>query len=147
MLFRSDALDSIRRGHLLVLDYGASTSELATRSPEWLRTYRGHERGGAPIEHVGGQDITADVAVDQITEPWPADRVSAQADFLRRHGIDELVEEGRAVWHERAHLGDLEAVRGRSRVREAEALLDPTGLGAFTVLEWDRYGVVRFMCL
>ena len=24
----------------------------------------------------------------------------------------------------------------RSRVREAEALLDPAGLGGFTVLEW-----------
>jgi hypothetical protein len=26
----------------------------------------------------------------------------------------------------------------RSRVSEAEALLDPDGLGAFTVLEWVR---------
>jgi SAM-dependent MidA family methyltransferase len=133
-----DALDSIRRGHLLVLDYGAPTSALAERSPEWLRTYHGHGRGGSPLADVGTQDITADVAVDQITERRPADRVGTQADFLRRHGIDELVEEGRAIWHERAHVGDLEAVRGRSRVREAEALLDPNGLGAFTVLEWDR---------
>jgi hypothetical protein len=26
----------------------------------------------------------------------------------------------------------------RSRVREAEALLDPVGLGGFSVLEWRR---------
>ena len=34
-------------------------------------------------------------------------------------------------------IGDLEAVKARSRVGEAEALLDPSGLGAFRVLEWD----------
>ena len=28
-------------------------------------------------------------------------------------------------------------MRARSRVTEAEALLDPAGLGAFRVLEWD----------
>jgi len=27
-------------------------------------------------------------------------------------------------------------MRMRSRVREAEALLDPAGLGSFSVLEW-----------
>ena len=34
------------------------------------------------------------------------------------------------------HVGDLAALRPRSRVGEAEALTDPTGLGAFRVLEW-----------
>jgi len=29
-------------------------------------------------------------------------------------------------------------VRMRSRVSEAEALLDPAGLGGFTVAEWTR---------
>ena len=47
------------------------------------------------------------------------------------------MDEGRRTWQERAHLGDLEAVRARSRITEAEALLDPTGLGAFQVLEWE----------
>ena len=32
---------------------------------------------------------------------------------------------------------DLTAMRMRSRVNEAEALLDPAGLGAFWVGEWD----------
>ena len=35
-----------------------------------------------------------------------------------------------------ASVADLEALRMRSRVNEAEALLDPAGLGGFTVLEW-----------
>jgi hypothetical protein len=43
----------------------------------------------------------------------------------------------RATWHERASLGDLDALKARSRVGEADALTDPSGLGAFRVLEWD----------
>jgi hypothetical protein len=74
------------------------------------------------------------VAVDQL--PPPTSNI-AQADWLRAHRLDDLVEEGRKVWAERAHLGDLEAMKARSRVSEAEALTDPAGLGAFRVLEWD----------
>jgi hypothetical protein len=99
-----------------------------------LRTYRGHARGTHPLADPGGQDITAEVAVDQL--PTPDDDTS-QADWLRRWGIDELVEEGRRIWAERAHLGDLEAIRARSRVGEAEALTDPDGMGSFRVLEWS----------
>jgi SAM-dependent MidA family methyltransferase len=98
-----------------------------------VRTYRRHERGGPPLEALGTQDITCEVAVDQL--PVPAtDR--SQAEWLREHGIDDLVEEGRAIWRERAAIGDLAAVRARSRINEAEALVDPSGLGAFRVLEW-----------
>jgi hypothetical protein len=79
-------------------------------------------------------DLTVDVAFDQLPE---AASISTQADVLRAWGIDELVEAGRRTWRERAHLGDLRAIRGRSRVGEAEALLDPAGLGAFLVAEWD----------
>ena len=43
---------------------------------------------------------------------------------LWAHGLEGLVAEGRRVWTERAHLGDLEALRARSRVGEADALTD-----------------------
>ena len=76
---------------------------------------------------------TADVAFDQLR---PVATLATQAEFLRSHGVDELVEEGRRIWTERAHLGDLEALRARSRVTEAEALLDPAGLGGYLVAEW-----------
>jgi hypothetical protein len=62
--------------------------------------------------------------------------VSTQRQFLRRWGIDELVAEGREAWARAAASPDLSAVAMRSRAREAEALLDPVGLGAFTVAEW-----------
>ena len=99
-----------------------------------MRTYRQHERGGSPLEALGTQDITCEVAVDQLGVAPTADR--SQAEWLRAHGIEELVEEGRRIWRERAAIGDLAAVKARSRVTEADALLDESGLGAFRVLEW-----------
>ena len=43
----------------------------------------------------GSQDITAQVCIDQLPSPQV---VGSQRDFLRRWGIDELVEEGRRAW-------------------------------------------------
>jgi NADH dehydrogenase [ubiquinone] 1 alpha subcomplex assembly factor 7 len=60
----------------------------------------------------------------------------SQADWLRAWGIDALLAEARAEWSERAHVGDLAALRARSRVTESDALLDTSGLGGFRALEW-----------
>jgi SAM-dependent MidA family methyltransferase len=126
--------DARELGRVVVFDYSRTTSAMAdAESTEWLRTYRGHQRGGPALLGLGEQDITCDVAVDQLPAPT---RVTTQAAWLREHGIDELVDEGRRIWEERKHLGDLAAVKARSRVNEAAALTDPHGLGAFTVLEW-----------
>jgi SAM-dependent MidA family methyltransferase len=127
-----DARRRIGRGRVVCIDYGVRTTpELAGRP--FLRTYRAHERGTDPFADPGSRDITSDVAFDQLP---PADELRTQAEFLRDLGIDDLVEEGRAIWTERASIGDLEAVRGRSRIIEAEALTDPSGLGSFLVAEW-----------
>lgn len=122
-------------GRVVAIDYGEPTARLAARPPaEWLRTYRRHERGGTPLDGLGTQDITCEVAIDQL-DPRPA-RDRSQAEWLQAHGIDELVADARRTWGERAGIGDLEALRARSRITEADALLDPAGLGAFRVLEW-----------
>src|SRR5262249_22293125 len=122
-------------GMVVAFDYADSTASMASRAPdEWLRTYRGHQRGEQTLRGLGLQDITCDVAIDQLPKPT---RVERQAEWLRRHGLHELGDEGKRVWEERKHLGDLEAMRARSRVNEAEALLDPSGLGGFAVLEWS----------
>jgi SAM-dependent MidA family methyltransferase len=125
----------LRSGTLVVIDYcSPTTAQLASRPwREWLRTYRGHERGAHYLVAPGTQDITAEVAIDQLPEP---DTVRTQAQWLQLHGIEELVAEGKAYWERHAARPDLAAMRMRSRVTEAEALLDPSGLGAFTVLEW-----------
>ena len=124
---------------VVVFDYADTTASLASRHPgEWLRTYAGHQRGAGPLERVGEQDITCEVPLDQVTAVAEPSVVTTQAAFLGQWGIGDLVEEGRARWAERAHIGDLDAVMARSRVREAEALCDPGGLGAYTVIEWHR---------
>jgi SAM-dependent MidA family methyltransferase len=129
------AHESLLRGRIVLVDYADTTRALAARpSSEWLRTYRGHQRGSAPLDAPGTQDITCEVAVDQL-RATATDR--PQADWLRAHGVDDLAAAARAAWEARAHLGDLEAIKARSRAGEAAALTDPTGLGAFRVLEWQ----------
>ncbi len=125
---------SVGRGRVLVIDYADVTPSLALRPwTDWLRTYRGHGRGGHPLADLGLQDVTCEVAVDQLP---PATANRSQAELLRGFGLDDLAAEARRAWQERAHVGDLEALRARSRVQEAAALTDPAGLGAFLVLEW-----------
>lgn len=132
-------LEVVRQGRVVVVDYGASTLELASRrAAGWLRTYRAHERGGPVLDSLGQQDITADVPFDQLALVLAPTEDEDQASWLRRFGLDDLVAAGRRTWEERAHIGDLAALRARSRIREAEALVDPDGLGAFRVLEWRR---------
>ncbi len=137
------AAQRLRRGFIVLVDYCASTEELSERDGGWLRTYRGHQRGSAPLQDPGEQDVTADVALGPLLHA--ADRaglhlveIHSQADWLRAHGIDELVAEGAAIWRERAHLGDLAALAGRSRGTEAAALTDAAGLGAHRVLVFRR---------
>ena len=130
-----DARSLVRTGSVVAIDYCvATTAELAARPwREWLRTYRGHERGAHYLAEPGGQDITTEVAIDQLPPP---DAVRSQAQWLQLHGIADLVEEGKQYWAQHAARPDLAAMRMRSRVSEAEALLDLSGLGAFSVLEW-----------
>jgi SAM-dependent MidA family methyltransferase len=134
----ADATSRVRAGRVVVVDYGSDTARLAHRRwREWLRTYRAHDRGGHYLVDPGRQDITAEVALDQLAAAVrPPDAVRMQAQWLALHGLDDLVEEGRTVWATGATRPDLIALEGRSRVREAEALTDPTGLGAFSVVEW-----------
>ncbi len=131
---------AIKRGHVVVIDYAAEAATLAERGQRgWLRTYRAHGRGGDPLEDPGSQDLTADVALETLREAASAEgfeivEETSQAEWLADLGLDELVEEGRQAWRDRAHIGDLEALAGRSRVGEAEALRDPDGLGGHRVV-------------
>ncbi|MGH9124199.1 MAG: SAM-dependent methyltransferase [Acidimicrobiales bacterium] len=125
----------VEDGRLVVIDYADTTPALAAAPPaKWLRTFRNHQAAPFPIlKNPGGQDITCVVAVDQLPVP---DRDQSQADWLAGNGLLELVAAARATWKQRAATGDLAAMAARSRVLEADALIDPTGLGGHRVLEW-----------
>jgi len=129
----------LRRGVIVLVDYGAPVAELAARGQDgWLRTYRAQDRGGSPLAVPGSQDITADVPLEALRRAAAGAGLSVlaettQADWLRSLGVDELVEAARAAWHGR-EANDLAALTARSRVHEADALLDPAGLGAHRVV-------------
>jgi SAM-dependent MidA family methyltransferase len=132
----------LRRGRVLLIDYAASGAELAERGQDgWLRTYRTHERGGAPLDAPGSCDLTADIPVEYVVHAAARAGLRLVADddqatWLRSLGLDQLVADARDAWDARAHIGDLEALRHRSRVSEASALADPSGLGAHRVLDF-----------
>lgn len=137
MLHRaSELVEQIRsKGprRIVAFDYGVATTAALAERAGWMRTYRQHQRGEDPFVDPGEWDITTDIAVDQLPPP---DDVATQASFLEAHGIGALVDEGREYWEAHAAAPNVAAMRMRSRIREAEALLDPSGLGGFLCLQW-----------
>lgn len=132
----ADALGRLTAGRLVAFDYYTTTDAMVSRPwRQWLRTYADHARGAHYLSMVGKQDITVEVALDQLPRP---SLVESQADFLRRHGISELVGEGRQAWLSATSAPDVRTMTMRSRISESEALLDMTGLGNFSVAQWIR---------
>jgi SAM-dependent MidA family methyltransferase len=133
----ASALALVERGRVVIVDYAEATANMARRPPwEWVRTYRNHAPGDDPLSDLGLQDVTCEVAVDQLAAVRPLAADSSQADWLRLHGLDQIVGEARLAWEAAAAAPDIAALAARSRVTESAALTDPAGLGAFRVLEW-----------
>jgi SAM-dependent MidA family methyltransferase len=134
----------LRRGYLLVIDYADEAASIARRGQdEWLRTYREHRRGDSPLTDPGSQDLTCDVPVEHLIDVARAAGFEVlehtrQREWLRALGIEELAAAGATLWRERAQIGDLEAVAARSRVHEADALTDASGLGAHHVFVFEK---------
>ena len=134
------ALGVVERGSVIVIDYARPTAEMAAVTQQsWLRTYRAGGAGGSALARLGELDITADVAVDQLP---PGCRIVAQAQWLDGHGLGVLEQAAAGAWERGAATGDLQALRARGRLAEANTLRDPTGLGAFEVLEWTAGGTL-----
>src|SRR5436190_216322 len=85
----AEAVGLLATGAVVAVDYTFARTAEAAAAPwrDWLRTYRGHERGGHYLADPGSQDITTQVCLDQLPA---ASAVRPQAQFLRRWGIDEL---------------------------------------------------------
>ena len=128
----AEMLTVLDRGRVVVIDY----ARLRSADVE-VRTYADHGRAGEPLEQLGTKDITVDVDLEQLQQRVaPADSIETQAEWLERHGVGALVEEGSREWEATAAVGDLAALKARSRIREADALLAADGLGGFLVAEW-----------
>ena len=135
----ASSLQVLEHGSLIIFDY-CMTSEVALRKPwrDWLRTYRQHELGLHYLSQPGEQDITSHVMIDQLAAITEPTSVSRQADWLIKHGLNSLVDEGRNYWQAHAARPDLQAMLMRSRVSESDSLCALDGLGNFTVLEWRK---------
>jgi SAM-dependent MidA family methyltransferase len=130
-----DCRRMLRRGAVIAFDYGAPAAEVAGRP--WLRTFRSQQHGGEPWDDPGSQDITADMVTEALERAarragFTVVEDTTQADWLRARGLDALVTAARETWHGRT-VTDLAAIRHRSLVHEADALTDPSGLGAHRV--------------
>lgn len=132
------SLQLLDKGKVVCFDYAHTTRWMSRRSwEEWLRTYRNHRPGSSPYELPGTQDITCEVAVDQLARVRSLDKDQSQAEFLDEHGLADLVADARDAWHGRSSTGDLGAMKARSVVNEGRALADPKGLGRHRVFEWN----------
>lgn len=131
-----EAERTIGTGIVALIDYMTEAPELR------LRTYRAHRSAGSPLEAPGTCDITADVVVDQLvhaaTPAFGLVGLWTQAEWLRDLGIEARAEVGAQQWAAGAAVGGLDALAGRSRVHEAAALTDPSGLGAHRVAVFRR---------
>ncbi len=129
----------LRRGLVLLIDYGAPATELydANRRREGtLRAYLRHRVHDDPYVHVGRQDLTAHVDVTAVTRAATAAGLetvasTTQAEFLLGAGIEELLREVQAD-----PATTLPAyVELRSGLMR---LLDPAATGRFRVLAFGR---------
>ncbi len=133
-------LELMGEGTLLVIDYGGTAEELEHRRiTGTLRTYRSHHLGPDPLFAPGETDITADVnftALVTVAEEAGADvELVRQDDLLTDLGLRDELSRLRQEELELARSGDeVTRLQVRSRHTEAQALLNPRGLGDFRAL-------------
>ncbi len=124
---------------MCVIDYAASSDELAHRRPDDLvRAYRRHTAPRDWFARPGATDITVDVNADAVVAAATragADVVlTTQREFLLDHGAAAVVEGLLAAERGRAAHGRvMDQLAARSQRIGVEALLDPSGLGGFSV--------------
>jgi SAM-dependent MidA family methyltransferase len=119
---------ALERGIALVIDYPSS------RQAD-VRTYFRHTSGARPLERVGEQDLTAALDFERLARH--ASRAGfevlgrcTQAELLAELGFEERI---RAIPDPgpRDPLGQVRAASSRNAAR---SIVDPEGMGAFSVL-------------
>ena len=124
---------------MCVIDYAASSDELARRRPDDLvRAYRRHTVPQDWFTRPGSTDITVDVNADAVvaaaTRAAADVALTTQRQFLLDHGAAGVLEGLLADEREAAAHGRvMDQLAARSQRIDVEALLDPSGLGGFSV--------------
>ncbi|MFL5778812.1 MAG: class I SAM-dependent methyltransferase [Chloroflexota bacterium] len=133
------ATRGLRRGLVLVIDYGAVARELydpALRRHGTLRAYLRHRVHDDPYLHVGRQDLTAHVDVTAlqqaaVTAGLTVVGTTSQAEFLVGTGIEDVLREVQA--------DPATSLESYLPLRSAlMRLLDPAAMGRFRVLAFGR---------
>ena len=129
----------LRRGLLLLIDYGYPATELydpVRRRDGTLRAYLRHRVHDDPYVHVGRQDLTAHVdvtAVERAATAAGLDHLgtTTQAEYLVGLGTESLLQ---AIQADPATT-----IEGYLAVRSAlMRLLDPSAMGRFRVMAFGR---------
>jgi SAM-dependent MidA family methyltransferase len=133
------AAATLRRGLLLLIDYGAPATELydPVRRPDGtLRAYVRHQVHDDPYRFVGRQDLTAHVDVTAVERAADAAGlttvgITTQAEALMGLGIEDRLREIQA--DPSTTLEDYTLLRSVLR-----RLLDPAAMGRFRVMAFGR---------
>ena len=134
----SHAGRAMASGYLLLFDYGHEATAYydASRNKGTLRTYHQHTLGMNPYAHVGRQDISVHVELTSVRRAAEAVGFAlagqtTQAEFLQALGFDAY----RADIAARRDVGA--PVRG-ANLRALDTLVDPEGMGGFSVLAFAK---------
>lgn len=133
------AAAGLRRGVLLLIDYGAPAAELydPRRRPDGtLMSYLRHRVGADPYGHVGRQDLTAHVDLTAVeraaqTAGLTPLGITTQAEALMGLGIEERL---RAVQTAPGTTAEAYLLLRSALMR----LLDPSAMGRFRVMAFGR---------
>jgi SAM-dependent MidA family methyltransferase len=125
---------------MCLVDYGAKSDELINRNPaSIIRTYRKHQGGIDWLQHPSEVDITVDVNINALLKAIARQgrraRLLEQRDFVLEHGLDEIIADARDGEQLAASKGAImHQLENRSERLDMEALIDPKGFGAFSVI-------------
>jgi SAM-dependent MidA family methyltransferase len=138
------AASFFRRGALIVIDYGATAAEIASRPGGTLMCYSDAGVDDSPLERVGEKDITTHVNWTALVQVLKESGLAvlgprSQRDVLKRLGADEIDAALRAEHNEAlASKQGAAAVNALSRRQALGVLLDPHGLGGLDVVLGTR---------
>ena len=133
---------ALQRGFVITIDYGHEADQLYSfqRAKGTILTYSNHTWGRSPYQHIGRQDITAQVDFSNVASEGLSLGLNSlglrtQSQFLRSLGLTTMLEALRVK-----QLGQRERNANMMAMRE---LVKPDGLGSFKVLVQERSSGVK----